>query len=477
MSRTQAPTPPFYRKSSTANRPALGDVTMRRGVFVGLMGGLIGLSACAAASVGYIFLRDEALQALSARHSSIERSYEEQISSLRRELEKVNSQRVLQEAAIGARVRELWNRQAQIEQRSSILSSLAQGRPDPSVAGQTTKAARSEASSAASRANAAPALGFAPVGRGSSSSALNALERAAPKAGHSVVTPPLPKERPALRGAFLPGVSAPSVSLAGLSLPGVAIPGVSLAGVQDVAPIGNLASIVVALDRVEQMQIGIASAVGEKARREAHKLEALAQQIGLSSERLARASVANAEGGPFIPLNLDPKGSPFDRELLRHQDDVVRADRLRRILAAAPLGRPVAARAEQTSGFGSRIDPFLGRPAYHTGVDFRETPGASVFATGPGRIVSAGSNGGYGLMVEIDHGNGISTRYAHLSAILVQEGQIIPARKTIGRVGSTGRSTGPHLHYEVRIDDDPVDPGRFLKAGAKLAAFGTTLTP
>ena len=108
--------------------------------------------------------------------------------------------------------------------------------------------------------------------------------------------------------------------------------------------------------------------------------------------------------------------------------------------------------------------------AYHSGVDFREAHGAPVLATGAGRVTSAGSNGGYGLMVEIDHGGGMTTRYAHLSALLVAEGQFIPSGAIVGRLGSTGRSTGPHLHYEVRIDDEPVDPMRFLRAGARLFA-------
>ena len=116
-----------------------------------------------------------------------------------------------------------------------------------------------------------------------------------------------------------------------------------------------------------------------------------------------------------------------------------------------------------------RINPFLGRPAFHTGIDFREQSGAPVFATAPGKVSAAGANGGYGLMVEIDHGNGLTTRYAHLSAILVAEDQTVSGRQLIGRVGSTGRSTGPHLHYEVRIDDDPVDPARFVRAGERLA--------
>lgn len=446
MSRTPDHSPPFSRKGRTENTGDAPQISMRRGAFIGMAGAIVVLSVCSASSLGYIFWRDEALHALSNRHASIERSYEEHIASLRRELDKVNSQRVLQESALETRVRELWRRQTQIEQRANILSSITGG---PGSADQTTKAARVAPAPRAQPANgiASPALGFAPSARTPAAPALEALDKLSPKAEkRDAPAAPKAQERPALRGAMAP------------------------AG-PETAPLGNLASIVSALDRLEAQQVGLATAVGQRAKREARRLESVANQIGLSPDRIAKAASRTGEGGPFVPLALDPEGSPFDRELLRHQDDVVRADRLRRILATAPLARPVGPNAEQTSGFGSRIDPFLGRPAHHTGVDFRETPGASVYATGPGKVVAAGWNGGYGLMVEIDHGNGISTRYAHLSSVRVQEGESISAQHVIGRVGSTGRSTGPHLHYEVRVDDDPVDPTRFLRAGAQLAAI------
>lgn len=449
MPRIQDQAPPFARKRTADAHRDETHVTLRRGTFAIMVSSLMALTFCAAGGLGYVLWRDEALLALSSRHASIERSYEEHVSTLRRELEKVHSQKLIQEAALETRVRELWNRQSQIEKRATILSTITGAGNAPE---QTTQASRVAPRAAPPQAPApTPALGFAPMVKGPFSSALDALDKASPK----IAPRPEQKdaapsrsatERPALRGAM----AAPSVL--------------------DQTPTANLASLVTSLDRLEAAQVGLASAVGEHAKREARRLETLASQIGLSPARLAKASAQPAEGGPFIPLSLDPNNSPFDRELLRHQDDVVRADRLRRILATAPLGRPVSASAEQSSGFGSRIDPFLGRAAFHTGIDFRDAPGSPVFATAPGKVVAAGSNGGYGLMVEIDHGNGITTRYAHLSTIIVQEGESIPAKKVIGRVGSTGRSTGPHLHYEVRIDDDAVDPGRFLRAGVQLAS-------
>ena len=138
---------------------------------------------------------------------------------------------------------------------------------------------------------------------------------------------------------------------------------------------------------------------------------------------------------------------------------------------SVPIRKPVAGEIETTSTFGVRMDPFIRAYAMHTGLDIRGNSGEPVRATATGKVVSAGWSGGYGKMVEIDHGNGISTRYGHLSAIDVAEGQTIRIGQTIGKIGSTGRSTGPHLHYETRIDGDAVDPQKFLRAAIRLGSF------
>jgi len=131
-----------------------------------------------------------------------------------------------------------------------------------------------------------------------------------------------------------------------------------------------------------------------------------------------------------------------------------------------PLAAPVSAASfDKSSGFGARIDPFTGRYAFHPGIDFAGPWGARVAATASGKVVFAGYRGGYGNMVEIDHGYGIHTRYGHLSAIGVKLGAEVAKGATLGRVGSTGRSTGPHVHYEVLFDDVVRNPSNFIEAG------------
>jgi murein DD-endopeptidase MepM/ murein hydrolase activator NlpD len=114
------------------------------------------------------------------------------------------------------------------------------------------------------------------------------------------------------------------------------------------------------------------------------------------------------------------------------------------------------------------MDPFLGEPAIHTGVDFHSPMGYTARVTADGTDTMAEYNGGYGNMVEVDHGNGITTRYGHLSKIEVKVGQVVSKGAVIGRTGSTGRSTGPHLHYEVRVDGEALDPMRYNRAGSEI---------
>jgi murein DD-endopeptidase MepM/ murein hydrolase activator NlpD len=140
---------------------------------------------------------------------------------------------------------------------------------------------------------------------------------------------------------------------------------------------------------------------------------------------------------------------------------------LRTAASELPVGVPVMA-THVSSRFGFRQDPFLHRPAFHVGLDLVAAAGMTVTATAPGTVVSAGWAGGYGQMVEVKHADGVSTRYGHLSSILVHPGMKVGAGTPIGRVGSTGRSTGPHLHYETRRNGNAVDPAIYLAAGRAL---------
>jgi murein DD-endopeptidase MepM/ murein hydrolase activator NlpD len=230
---------------------------------------------------------------------------------------------------------------------------------------------------------------------------------------------------------------------------------------------GVLARLQASLDRVEARQAASLSSIEESYESKARRIRGVLADLGLDTARMGTRDNA-AMGGPLVPARLPPYAGPFEQQF--HRVGLARAqfDRLSRTLASVPVRKPVVGDAEISSGFGVRIDPFIRAPAMHTGMDFRGDTGDPVRATADGNVTVAGTQGGYGKMVEIDHGLGLTTRYAHLSDINVKVGQRVRAGYIIGKVGSTGRSTGPHLHYETRVAGDAVDPRRFLRAGMRL---------
>ena len=172
-------------------------------------------------------------------------------------------------------------------------------------------------------------------------------------------------------------------------------------------------------------------------------------------------------GGPLVAIN---NPALFDSKVKELDEALDLLDRMKSEARRLPIANPSPGHSV-SSTFGVRNDPLLGSPAMHSGMDFRAPAGSAARVTAAGTVTSAGWNGGYGRMVEVRHANGFSTRYGHLSKILVKEGQELSAGDVIGKVGSSGRSTGPHLHYEVRRNGGALNPVRFLKAGKKVSQY------
>jgi murein DD-endopeptidase MepM/ murein hydrolase activator NlpD len=167
----------------------------------------------------------------------------------------------------------------------------------------------------------------------------------------------------------------------------------------------------------------------------------------------AQYGIRTGEGGPFIPA---PRG--------QHPDTTLSSEKLaalHSLVKVLPVSAPLLT-YEIGSPFGVRGDPINGRAAFHTGLDFRAPYMSPVYATAPGVVSYSGYRDDYGKVVEIDHGNGIATRYAHLHRQTVSVGQRVAAHTQIGFLGSTGRATGPHVHYEVLVNGEPQDPEKFL---------------
>ena len=195
------------------------------------------------------------------------------------------------------------------------------------------------------------------------------------------------------------------------------------------------------------------------------------RRTGINPDAFARKIAGNeGVGGPEISLDqvkIEGISDPgFTHAYLNASAVLNQLNGLSAAMDHVPLSMPVSTVSfDKSSGFGARVDPFTGRYAFHPGIDFAGPWGSVVHATAPGTVVFAGNKGGYGNMVEIDHGYGIHTRYGHLSAINVRVGTRIGKGAGLGRVGSTGRSTGPHVHYEVWYDDVVKNPNNFIEAG------------
>lgn len=391
-------------------------------VFWIVVGTVVLLGLWSAATATYFAFRDDVLTRLIARQAEMQYAYEDRIAELRAKVDRTTSRQLLDQEQFDQKLDQIMKRQTTLESRATALGAM------PDVTGS--------------------------------------IPRAAPQRSDSSQTTPKPSPisdtvifvAPPDREARLES-RAPTV---------VAAPTNQFAKNQGFDNV--LIRLTTSLDQVERRQMAALNAVEESMDSRMRRMRGVVGDLGLNLAHLEAAVPRTAMGGPFVPVKLTANAGPFEKQLNRINVTRAEMDRLNRTLALVPYRKPVIGEVEFTSGFGVRSDPFLGRPAMHTGLDFRAATGDPVRATAYGKVVSAGWSGGYGRMVEVDHGNGLSTRYGHLSEINVKVGEIVKIGQVVGLVGSTGRSTGPHLHYETRIEGEAVDPQKFLRAGVRLSA-------
>src|SRR3954449_4644124 len=395
-------------------------------VFWIVVGTVVLLGLWSAATATYFAFRDDVLTRLIARQAEMQYAYEDRIAELRGKVDRTTSRQLLDQEQFDQKLDQIMKRQTALESRATALGAI----PDGAATGSIRPPARGAAVDA-------PASG-APKPSPISDTVI-------------FVAPPDREARLESRAPILPNAQSSQFA--------------KINGMDNV-----LARLQTSLDKIENRQMAALSAVEDSMESRLRRMRGVFGDLNLDLTQLEAATPRTAMGGPYVPLKLPSDAGPFERQLYRINLTRAHVDRLNRTLALVPYRKPVVGEVEFTSGFGVRSDPFLGRPAMHTGLDFRAATGDPVRATANGKVVSSGSAGGYGRMVEIDHGNGLSTRYGHLSEINVRVGDQIRIGQVIGEVGSTGRSTGPHLHYETRIDGEAVDPQKFLRAGVRLSA-------
>ena len=368
---------------------------------------------------------DRIALALQERNALQTQAYEDRIASLRSQIDRLTSRQTLDRAAVTSQVEQLLGQQEELTARFSKLEPLLD------------------------RARSTGLLTDAP-------------------------------ERPATDAAAVPSDGSPVSALVhGVSLR----PDAPDAEAIDIRrsfdevralPLGHLGfesfatrlipTIDRSMDYVEERQRSQLASLVENAHRKATRI---ADLLGSEGIDLPQGAEVLAVGGPFQPL---PAVGTFEESLDQLDAALTLLDQLNSTTERLPLAKPLTG-GTVSSTFGVRTDPFLGRSALHTGIDFVAHSGTPAHATAAGRVVHAEQSGGYGMMVEIEHGDGMTTRYAHLSEIDVTVGDHVDVGAMVGLVGSTGRSTGPHLHYEVRRAGTAIDPARYIRAGEKLQAL------
>ncbi|MBR3193934.1 MAG: M23 family metallopeptidase [Bosea sp.] len=432
------------RAQAAGHELAVTGLLARRSFTVRRSTALLGLSllalttAWSGATSWYILRKDDLAARLISRETSRQYAYEDRIAALRADVDRLASRALLDQDGVEARVGEIAMRQAELESRQSLVSAVAESLQSAGIGvSQANKnPLRQRMIKPEEPIRASGVTSFAPFASGKPT--------------------PAPETLP-LRGAD--DRSAPWQS-------GEAE--------EPTPPAKRVAEALIQLDqsieRSSATQLATLREIDQSLGDTQKTLRSALAETGLDTDKLAAATpVPKGVGGPFVPVKLDASAGPFETTLSSLQPRIATVMRLRNLVEQLPLRRPMPGELDMSSNFGYRSDPFTRGLALHTGIDFRAEHGSQIRATAPGKVITAEYSGGYGNMVEIEHAGGVTTRYGHMSAILVSEGQMVTSGTVVGRVGSTGRSTGPHLHYETRIDGDPVDPSRFLRAGNKLA--------
>lgn len=403
----------------------------------------------------YLVFRDDFIASTLNSQRRTYYAYEDRILELRAKIDRITARQLLNQDSIEDRVASVVARQAELEARQFVVADLG------TRAGQTGLAMTGIAITDAVAS--LPGKSIPPASADPLAAAFGRKPR------------PLPTES----GTLEPVSTGKGFAPAGVH--------------------GPLNGIVDEIERrskhYERAQIEVLKSIDKAADDEIARSRKMVAVIGLDPSRFGKAAFGiapirgpapldelrlrdvnpdtmtnSAMGGPLLPpLPSRHLSEAFEVASLRAEGAIEGTKNARSVLRALPIGRPLDERYGLSSNFGGRLDPFTRSLAHHSGLDFRAPTGTPVRAAAAGRIIDAGPNGGYGRMVEIDHGYGITTRYAHMSSIAVNDGDRIEKGAVLGYVGTTGRSTGSHLHYEVRVDDDATDPKRFLQAAKILA--------
>ncbi|HWA30890.1 MAG TPA: peptidoglycan DD-metalloendopeptidase family protein [Rhizomicrobium sp.] len=422
---------------------------------------LIFLGWVAFASVNVIF-KDRIIAAKDHRYQTMQSTYENRVADLQLSYDELNNALVGAEdrfknvadelQAKQTTVAKLLQRKEQVDSTFQSLQSKPVG-PSANTADSDDDLAVRPNGGGASDSIDSNDVGDGDSGGGSQLNVMPQTPRPQPRTAKPVKASFLDETVGRLAGAFFRASrpSLPQPSAAVLKNPAFRALAEQTERIRHMS--GNETALLVGVDKQVSSRIAM--------------LETVIRRVGINPDEFENQKDI---GGPDMPLGeMHIDGISDQKFIAAYASAGAHGEELDELFAGlrhVPLTTPVrGAQFEVTSGFGGRVDPFTHHISFHPGIDFAGPWGSPIAATAPGTVVYAGPRGGYGNMVEIDHGYGIHTRYGHMSAILVHVGQKVAKGTIVGKLGSTGRSTGPHVHYEVWLADVVRNPRQFIEAG------------
>ncbi len=392
------------------------------------------------ASASYLFFRDELFTASIKRQHQIQVAYEDRISDLRREIDRITSRQLLNQQAYETRVERLLTEHMQLYEQGSRLNAILDQAGSLGLVPRQT-----------------PPSPVVPPNQEANAGALRM--QLGTMATDTLAFQPIPADE------LITGSIPQLPTHRRLNAMEQAV----------VDPASLLTALDVSLEAREHNQMVALAGLAIQANREA---EAIVEEVGSLGVRVSLpqpdttserpTSIDDGVGGPLLaPIGGSDQFALYAEDAARA---LVNLESAREAVDLVPVAAP-ARNARLSSRFGNRRDPFTRRTAFHSGIDYAAPRGTPVYAPADGVVTRAARRGGYGLMIELDHAHGLSTRFAHLSRMLVSTGTHVRRGDIIGHIGSTGRSTGPHLHYEVRRGTRAIDPMPFVRAGQRLDDF------
>lgn len=378
-------------------------------------------------ATGYLVLRDDILRTSTEKQAQLQLTYEDRIANLRAQIDRLTSRSVMDRVTLEERVDSLVLRQRELDERHARVSVLLSKAADNGITLSLT----------------------------------DNLPRRKPDGTEQPATAGVPESSDGIGGTSEPIELDDAIGLRGSTF----LPGKGASLMLEDGGDALFSTITSSLDKMSDETYSALDIIAVSATRDIQKIERAASDLGLDLASSQEADEGSGLGGPLVDIEDDA----FLQRIERAETALSRLETLKTAARGVPFRAPIDG-AKVTSSFGPRLDPFIRRMAMHTGIDFRASSGTPVKAPASGKVTFAGRNGGYGLMVEIEHPSGIVSRFAHMRRILVKKGDVLEVDQALGLVGSTGRSTGPHLHYELRIGEKAINPRKFLNAGYRLAS-------